>query len=202
MKKLIILCEILILLIFLAKIVMIGGIIKDSDTIEQYLSVNKALADSSSGTGLMLPVRDVCEDRLLKERELFAALLKKQKELEVREDYVKTEEKRLVSLKNEILSGIGELRELEGKLTILIESIKEFDDSKYKDLARIYESCPSAQAGSMLGKLDRKTAAAIIMNMKSKKAGEIWGHINPLKAVGITREITNTRLPSKGDNEE
>jgi flagellar motility protein MotE (MotC chaperone) len=30
------------------------------------------------------------------------------------------------------------------------------------------------------------------MNMKSKKAGALWGHINPQKAAEITREITQS----------
>jgi flagellar motility protein MotE (MotC chaperone) len=42
----------------------------------------------------------------------------------------------------------------------------------------------------MLEKLDNKTAAAIIINMKSKNAGTVLGYIKPDKSVAITREIT------------
>jgi len=57
----------------------------------------------------------------------------------------------------------------------------------------VYESTPPAKAGSMLEKLDTKTAAGISMNMKRDKAGAIWGHISPQKAVEITREITRSQ---------
>ena len=191
MKKLIVVCEILILFIFLAKIAAVGGILKISETADRLMTVDHASADSP-----VVNVKDVCKDSLLQERELLSSLLEKQKELKDRERLLSSEEKRLNSLKNEILSRINKLREMEEKLSGLLETIKETDNNRYKDLAKVYESTPPARASSMLEKLDKRTAAAIIMNMKSKKAGAIMGHINPTRAAEITKEITSTCLPS------
>ncbi len=193
MKKVIIVCEILILFVFLAKIAMIGGIIKNPETADGILSVNKAVADSTVAATSTPPVRDVTEDSLAGERKLSASLLEKQKELEKRGNILESEEKRLNSLRDEILSKIDSLGEMEGRLTGLLEMIKEMNSQKYKDLAKIYEAAPPAQAGFMLEKLDRKTAAAIIMNMKSKKAGAILGQMAPAKSVDVTKEITRLR---------
>jgi len=192
-KKVIIVCEILILFVFLAKIAMIGGIIKNPETADGILSVNKAVADSTVAATSTPPVRDVTEDSLAGERKLSASLLEKQKELEKRGNILESEEKRLNSLRDEILSKIDSLGEMEGRLTGLLEMIKEMNSQKYKDLAKIYEAAPPAQAGFMLEKLDRKTAAAIIMNMKSKKAGAILGQMAPAKSVDVTKEITRLR---------
>ena len=170
LKKLIITCEILVLFIFIVKIVMVGGLMKNSEPSVSVLSVNQALADSPAVTGHNFPVKEVCEDNLLMERKLLDSLLEKQKEIQNREDKLKSEEKNLNSLKNEILSKIDKLRETEKRLTVIIESIKEVDGKKYKNLAKIYESSPPAQASSMLEKMDKKTAAAIIMNMRRKEA--------------------------------
>ena len=200
MKKLIISCEILVFIIFLAKIVTVGDIIRNPEAVERYFSVNQALADSPEINRLKPQVQDVSEDGLLKERELMASLLEKQKELEARENLLKADEKKLVSLKDEILSKIDKLREMETKLTILVESVNKVDQKRYQDLAKVYESAPPAQASSMLEKMDKKTAAAIIMNMRSKKAGAIWGHINPRKAVEITNEITKIQSFSKSSS--
>jgi flagellar motility protein MotE (MotC chaperone) len=41
--------------------------------------------------------------------------------------------------------------------------------------------------------MDKKMAAAIIANMSNKKAGQVWGHISPGKAVEIAREVANSR---------
>ena len=196
MKKLIVVCEILILFIFLAKIVAVGGILKISETADRLMTVDHASADSPVVGDNDHPVKDVCKDSLLQERELLSSLLEKQKELKDRERLLSSEEKRLNSLKNEILSRINKLREMEEKLSGLLETIKETDNNRYKDLAKVYESTPPARASSMLEKLDKRTAAAIIMNMKSKKAGAIMGHINPTRAAEITKEITSTCLPS------
>ena len=190
MRKLIIACEVLILFIILAKIAAVGGIIENLGTVDCLLSVNKAAADSTVAAVPAPLVKDICEDRLSGERKLSSSLLVRQKELNDRENFLKSEERRLNSLRDEILSKIDRLQETEKRLTTLLGTVKEIDDQKYRSLAKVYESAPPARAGAMLEKLDTRTAAAIIMNMKSKKAGTILGHVNPGKAVEITREIT------------
>lgn len=202
MKKLIITCEIVIVVVVLAKIIAMGGIMKNSETIEHCLSVNHAFAGSQNEVKESPRIKDVFEDRLSEERELMSSLLRKQKELNAREDHLKNEERNLGVLKTEIIARIDELKEIEGRITVLVESIKEVDDQKYKDLAKIYESFPPSHAGVMLEKLDKETAAAIIMNMKSKKAGAVWEHMSPEKAVEITEEITNIQLSAAAKNEQ
>jgi flagellar motility protein MotE (MotC chaperone) len=44
----------------------------------------------------------------------------------------------------------------------------------------------------MMEQLEVKTAAGITINMKRERAGLIWGHLTPQKAVAITNEITRT----------
>jgi len=195
MKKLIIACNILILFIVLVKIVIVGGIIKNSETANSFLTVNEAVADSPVTADFAPPVRDVFEDSLSEERKLLSSLMEKQKALNDRENFLQSEERRLNLLRDEILSKIDSLQEIEKRLTALLETVEERDNRKYKSMAKLYESVPPVRAGSMLEKLDTRTAAAIIMNMKSKKAGAILGHVNPAKSVEITREITG-RVPS------
>jgi flagellar motility protein MotE (MotC chaperone) len=198
LKKLIIACEILILFIFFAKIVAAVGIIKSSGAVvDHFLSVEQASADSPAADSRNFSGRDMYGDSLLEERELASSLVNEQKELQDREVFLKSEEKRLNSLKDEILSKFAELRIVEEKLSGFLEQIKEIRDERYKNLAKVYESTPPAQASAMLEKLDKKTAAAIIMNMKAKKAGEIWGYVDPQKGVEITKEITSIDCFSK-----
>ncbi|RLB94787.1 MAG: hypothetical protein DRH26_00175 [Deltaproteobacteria bacterium] len=197
LKKLIIVCEVLILFIVLAKIATIGGIIKNFDAVGFFLPVTRAAENSGVAATPVQPERDVLEDSLSGERKLMSLLVKKQKALEDRENFLKSEERRLNSLSTEILSEIDRLSEMEGRLNGLLETFKEMDNKKYMDLAKVYESTPPDRAGSMLEKLDNKTAAAIIMNMKGKKAGLIWGHIKPGKAVEITAEIIRSGKSQK-----
>ena len=187
MKKLIIACNILIAFIFLVKLAAVTSL----------LTVNKAVADSPVTAGFEPPARDVCEDSLSGERKLLSSLLVKQKALDDRENFLQSEERRLNLLRDEILSKIDSLQELEKRLTGLLEMVEERNNSKYKSIAKVYESTPPARAGSMLEKLDTRTAAAIIMNMRSKSAGAILGHVNPARSVEITREITRSGARSQ-----
>jgi len=186
LKKILIICEVLIIFIILAKITTIGGIIKNSDAVDFLLPVTGAAENSGVAEATPAPVQapesDIFKDRLSGERKLMSSLVKKKKVLEDRENF-------LNSLSNEILSEIDRLSEIEGRLNVLLETFKEMDNKKYKDLAKVYESTPPDRAGPMLEKLDSRAAASIIMNMKGKKAGAIWGYIKPSKAVEITSEI-------------
>ncbi len=192
MKKLIIVSEILILFIIIAKIATIGGIIKNSETVDFLSPVTKAVANPLVAEASVNKRKDVSDDRLSEERKLLSTLVKKQKALADRENFLKSEEKRLNSLSEEIIAEVSRLSEIEGRIILLLEKAKQMDNKKYKNLAIVYESTPPEKAGSMLEKLESKEAAAIIMNMKGKKAGAIWGNIKPDKAAEITREIIKT----------
>ncbi len=197
MKKLIIACEILIFFIFSAKIIAVVGTIKSLGAIDYFLSVDQAAAKSPALYNKKKSDSNISEENILKQRGLISSLLNKQKQLKDRETSLKSEEKRLNSLKDEILSKFTELHALQEKLSGIFEQIKEIHDERYKKLAKVYESSPPAQASAMLEKLDKKTAAAIIMNMRTSKAGAIWGYIDPEKGVEITKEISNIDRLSK-----
>ncbi|MDD5722888.1 MAG: hypothetical protein PHY29_04020 [Syntrophales bacterium] len=204
LKRLIVVCEVFILAIMLVKVAAVGGVIRDTAAAGNNGPEVAAAASPSARTDDGSSVKDICEDTLVRERKLFTLLKEKQKELDAREDLLNTEDKRLQAegkqlqeLKEEVLAKITELRGVRENLTTLLAAVEEFDNKKYMDLAKVYESTPAAQAGAMLNKMDTKTAAAIIMNMRSKKAGVVWGYIDPQKAVEITKEITNVGLARK-----
>ena len=187
MKKLIRACEILIVLLLLAKIAVVGGLLEDSKTADFFLSATQASADAPAAVS---PARDVFEDDLSEERKLLASLLAKQKELDQREELLRSQEKKIEELKGEVLAKIEQLEHVEKRVTALIETADQMKADKYRSMAKVYESTPPARAASMLEKLDTRTAAIIIMNMKSKSSGPIMGYMKPDKSVVITEEIT------------
>jgi flagellar motility protein MotE (MotC chaperone) len=82
------------------------------------------------------------------------------------------------------------LKALEERLGASLEEEKTSENKRYKDLAKVYDAAPPDKVGSMLEKMDTKTAAGITMNMKRDKAGAVLGYLSPQKAIEITREIT------------
>ncbi len=190
MKKAILGFQLLVVMVFAAKIFLAGlmnqGIHMDAESI---FSVSQARAESSKTP----PVFQTDTLSLPDEKNFESLIEERKKTLDAREEFLKTEEERLASLKGQIEEKLNALGAAEKRLSVLIESRKAIENEEFKKLAKVYESTPPAKAGSMLEKLDIPTAAGISMNMKRDKAGAIWGYISPQKAVEITREITRNQ---------
>jgi flagellar motility protein MotE (MotC chaperone) len=159
--------------------------------------VGQAIAQTTKPAANPVPeVKDVLDDPLKKERDLLAALQKRQKELDIRESGLKAEEQKVLALKKEIMEKIDALKSLETQLSSKLDTDKTNDAKSLKDLAKVYEATPAPKAAAMLEKLDVRTAAGITIHMKRERAGLIWGHLTPQKAVAITNEITRTAQPA------
>jgi flagellar motility protein MotE (MotC chaperone) len=197
MKKVIILCEILVVVFIAVKLVTVSGMLKNLDPSGGSWFPGLALADPASKSAQPAQSQDM-EDQLTNERKLLASLTERQQQLDSRENNLKAEEKRLEGLKREIIQKIDHLRGQEEKLKTAVEVSITADDKKFKDLARVYEAAPAQQVGTILEKMDTKTAAGILMNMNSKKAGAIWGYINTARSVEIAKEITSSQAPGGG----
>ena len=204
MKKIIIVLQVVILFLVVAKAASMFGLIGKADFMSKAtFSSNQALAQQAAAappaSNTTKPVKqekngsypkELDGDNLSQQRDLAAALTAKKNELENRENALRAEEHRLIALRKEIMEKISLLKSNEEKLTAVLESAQNSEIKRFKEMAKVYESTPAAKAGIMMEKLDTKTAAGITMNMKKDKAGAIWGYISPQKAVEITNEIT------------
>ncbi len=197
MRKLILICEILVVSLIILKIAVAGGVLQKMMPDASVLDPSHAIANVSQKITEAGPAHEAGDDALVKERKLVASLAVKEKQLENRENAIKEEEKKLQGLKGEIVTKIDTLKGLEGRLSGMLDTVKSAEDKRLKDLATVFEATAPAQAGPMLEKMDKKLAAGIIMNMKSKKAGAIWGHIGAQRAAEIAKEITSS--PSKAE---
>ena len=207
MKKSVIVVEIILLILILAKLASVFGLLSKTDIPpDTSLAPAQAMAQQPADTkataapeampaSIAAPVavkkdKDTLDEDLSKQRDLAAALLAKKVELDNRENALRSEEQRLLTLRKEITEKITLLKSQQEKLTTILDANQAADIKRYKEMAKVYEAAPPAKAGAMLEKLDTKTAAGITMNMKKDKAGAIWGYISAQKAVEITKEIT------------
>lgn len=198
MKRVVIALQVLVLVVFLAKVITTAdGFRRFAGSYGQMASSGEALAQTPAAPAAQSPsrdgqppVRDVLSEPLTKERTLEEALQAKIRDLEQREEVLKKEEQRLLALKHELAEKIDTLRTLQQQITAATESVKTEEGKRLKELARVYEAMPPAKAGAMLETLDTPTAAGITMNMKRDKAGTIWGYLSQKKAGEITKEIT------------
>ncbi len=190
MKKTLIIGQIVILLILGVKIATIGQMFDHAGLTRKMELVRAAVASTNPQSVSAATLGEAGDDRLQKERDLFALLEKRKTELDARQESLKLEEQKLSLLKKEIQDKIDQLVIIEKRLETKLDAEKAADAKRFKDLAKIYEAAAPAKAGAMLEKLDNKTAAGIVMNMKRDKAGAILSHVNVQKVVEITKEIT------------
>lgn len=192
MKKLVISCQIVIITLFVIKILFLAEAIHKPSFISMLpgMNLNQAIAQTTKTNPSS--IRDITDDGLQKERDLFTFLQNKQKELEAREAAVKLEEQKITALKTEIVQKIDMLKLMQTQLSPTLDNEKTNDAKRLKDLAKVYEAAPPEKAAAAIEKLGVKTAAILTINMKRDRAGLILGHLSPQKAVDITNEITRT----------
>lgn len=195
MKRFVIACQIVIVTLFIIKMYFLVDALQII-SLPSFFSMDHFGQAIAQTTTASIPVnkelKDVTEDPLKKERDLFDILQKKQKDLDTRESLIKAEEQKIVALKKEIVEKIDALKLLESQLSSRLDEDKSNDIKRLKELAKVYEATPPQKAAAMLEKLEVKTAARITINMKRDRAGLIWGYLTPQKAVAITNEITRT----------
>jgi len=191
MKKILIVAQILIVGVVILKLMAAGQIFFDKDGHKKEIPfVSQAMAQLNTSGNSVTKLKDIFDDKLQKERDLYGALEKRRADLEAREIAMKTEAQNLQILKKEITDKIDALKNLEKQLDGKLETQNTVDIKKYKELAKIYEAAAPVKAGAMMEKLDIKTAAGITMSMKKDRAGAVLSNMNLEKAVAITKEIT------------
>ena len=197
MKRLIIASQIVVVVLIMIKALFLTEALQQTSFLKAFSldHLDHAIAQTPAKASAT-PPRDVAEDSLQKERDLLALLQKKQKDLDARENTINAEEQKMLALKKEIMEKIDTLKALEAQLSAKLDTEKNQDGKRLKELAKVYEAVPPQKAAAMLDKLDTKTAAGITINMKRERAGLIWGYLNPQRAVTITNEITNTAKSS------
>lgn len=210
MKKIIIVAQVFIAVLILIKVVSYFGILQKMNiSADTTVMTSSALAQSKAPStkvnnevavskqavspDKIFPVaKDTIDDMLVQQRDLAQALAAKKSELDNRENALRADEQRLIAMRRDITEKMAILKAQEEKLAAKLDTAREEDIKRYKEMAKVYDATPPAKAGPMMEKLDTKTAAGITMNMKKDKAGALWAYISPQKAVEITREITRS----------
>lgn len=195
MRKIIAVFQVVILFAVILKVYSACEIMKSNLTISGFIwGIPAVLAEIKSPQNIVRKVRDTFEDPLIEERKLMNAIITRHREIENREEMVKTEIQRLEELKKVITAKTEKLKAMNmaypEKHDYDVDT--KYDIKKFKELARAYESASPDKVSSMIENIDAKTVATIILHMNQKKAGNLWGAIRPEKAVEITLAIINS----------
>jgi flagellar motility protein MotE (MotC chaperone) len=133
------------------------------------------------------------EDDLRWNYDLVKALKERETEIRIKEDFIKKEEERLNAIRREIENRIQVLSETQKRIADLVEKKKAIEDEKMRKLAKVFEATPPEQAGPLMSMLDVDIAAQLLLMMTGRKAGRIWGFVEPDKAVKISKELARLK---------
>lgn len=123
------------------------------------------------------------------EKSLIAAINARQRELDKKDEELKTREERLKVIKDDIDARVAELNRVHGKIEAFVKKIDEVNDQRVKKLVRIYESMNPEAAADRLEKLDEEMAVMILASVSEKKAAKILGFVDVDKSVRLSRSL-------------
>lgn len=121
-------------------------------------------------------------------------LKRKEEQLKAKEAFLNSKEAELMPLKDEVEAKLGELGELQIRLTALAKELaekeKSLKDEKMAHLVALYGAMDPTKAAAIMDKLKTDTVVLILRHMKGKSAGEIVGMMAPEKGALISEELS------------
>lgn len=138
----------------------------------------KATVQTGEGTEKITP-------EALRERELA---------LKVREAELKKKEEELLPLRKDIDEKLGELNELQSKLTAYAKTVADREEAlketKLAHLVEVYTAMEPAKAAAIMEKLKLETVVLILRNMKGKPAGQIIALMKPEQGAQVVEKLS------------
>lgn len=123
------------------------------------------------------------------EKGILAALNRKEKELQSREEDLARNEERLNIVKADIEQRIAELKREHDEIAALVKKIDEINDQRNKKIVKIYESMNPEEAASRIEKLDEEMAVMILASMSERKAAKVLSFVDVSKSAKLSRSL-------------
>lgn len=143
----------------------------------------------SDNTAQAQTVKNTPERTDEKEKGLLAAINRRQKELDAREEELRAKEERYNAIKADIETRITELKKLNDRIDASIKKIDGVNDEKTKRVVKIYEAMSPEEAAPRIEKLDEQMAVLIISSMSEKKAAKVLALVDVGKSVKISQSL-------------
>lgn len=151
-----------------------------------YISPSSALASGESKPEHSAAVKGGGVN-LEDEKGLLAAISRRQKELDDRDEELKAREERLEIVKKDIDARIRELEKVRSEIEAFAGKIDAADNDSVKRLAKIYETMNPEEAAPRLEKIDTKLAVQILSTMKEKNAARILEFVKVERSVALSQ---------------
>lgn len=131
------------------------------------------------------------------ERVTVQSLREKEAALRNREQELKKREEELLPLKRDIDEKLGELNELQTRLTSYAKSLADREEAlrntKMAHLVELYSAMEPAKAAAIMEKLKMETVVLILRHMKGKSAGQIIALMKPEMGAQVVEKLSQVK---------
>jgi flagellar motility protein MotE (MotC chaperone) len=131
------------------------------------------------------------------EADLLQALSERRAELDRRADEMQQREVLLKATEQRINEKIAQLQTMERSINATVKKREDEDDSKYKNLVKIYETMKPKEAARIFEQLDQPVLLGVVERMKEAKVAPIIASMDPTKAKVLTMALADRKpLPA------
>jgi flagellar motility protein MotE (MotC chaperone) len=125
------------------------------------------------------------------ERAVLENLNQRRQELEARARELDVRENLLAAAEKRIETRLGELKELEARITAADRKREEEDAARFKGLVIMYESMKAKDAAKIFDRLDLKILLEVATQMNPRRMSDILAQMVPEAAERLTVAIAN-----------
>jgi flagellar motility protein MotE (MotC chaperone) len=111
---------------------------------------------------------------------------KEKKDMNVREQVLKATE-------NKIDQKVGELKNLQSQLEVLMKQYDQKENSKILSLVKIYETMKPKDAAKIFNELEMPVLLKVVSNMKEVKVAPVIASMDPVKARDLSIELAKQK---------
>ena len=111
---------------------------------------------------------------------------KEKKDINVREQVLKATE-------NKIDQKVGELKNLQSQLEVLMKQYDQKENSKILSLVKIYETMKPKDAAKIFNELEMPVLLKVVSNMKEVKVAPVIASMDPVKARDLSIELAKQK---------
>jgi len=133
------------------------------------------------------------------ERAVLESLNQRRQELEARARELDARENLLAAAEKRIETRLGELKEVESRISGASQKRDEADTARFKGLITMYESMKAKDAAKIFDRLDPKVLLEVATQMNPRRMSDILAQMMPETAERLTVAIANrSATPEKG----
>jgi flagellar motility protein MotE (MotC chaperone) len=137
--------------------------------------------------------RDRVKDPTQMAIHMMEEVRRREEGLAAREEEIRRKEDKLKALELDLQEAIKQLEIKQQELLALRERLSQEEEDRLHQLAKVFDAAPPEQGGKLLSELAPETAARVLQRMNSRRAGRLWGFVDPQKAAEISEILARKK---------